>query len=86
MPTANQYDVVIVGGGAAGIATASSILRRAPNLSVAIVEPADQHYYQPGWTMVGAWCFFSAYNRQIHGISDPKIGHLGTGRCDYARS
>ena len=65
MPTANQYDVVIVGGGAAGIATASSILRRAPNLSVAIVEP---------------------YNRQIHGISDPKIGHLGTGRCDYARS
>ena len=43
MPTANQYDVVIVGGGAAGIATASSILRRAPNLSVAIVEPADQH-------------------------------------------
>lgn len=57
MPEASQYDVVIVGGGAAGIATAASILRRATHLSVAIVEPADTHYYQPGWTMVGAGIF-----------------------------
>ena len=59
MTVAKQYDVVIVGGGAAGIATASSILRRASHLSVAIVEPADTHYYQPGWTMVGAGVFSS---------------------------
>ena len=57
MAEALQYDVVIVGGGAAGIATAASILRRATHLSVAIVEPADTHYYQPGWTMVGAGIF-----------------------------
>lgn len=57
MPEALQYDVVIVGGGAAGIATAASILRRAAHLSLAIVEPADTHYYQPGWTMVGAGIF-----------------------------
>ena len=43
MAEALQYDVVIVGGGAAGIATAASILRRATHLSVAIVEPADTH-------------------------------------------
>lgn len=51
------YDVVIIGGGAAGIATASSLLKRRPSLDIAIVEPAECHYYQPGWTMVGAGVF-----------------------------
>ncbi|CAA0106826.1 Uncharacterised protein [Starkeya nomas] len=55
--TPKTYDVVIVGGGAAGIATASSLLKRRPSLDIAIVEPAECHYYQPGWTMVGAGVF-----------------------------
>lgn len=53
-------DVVIVGGGAAGIGTAASLLRRRPSLDIAIVEPRDKHYYQPGWTMVGAGIFEAA--------------------------
>jgi sulfide:quinone oxidoreductase len=52
-----HHAVVIVGGGAAGIAVASSLKSRRPDLDVAIVEPADVHYYQPGWTMVGAGVF-----------------------------
>ncbi|MCS0495813.1 bifunctional protein tyrosine phosphatase family protein/NAD(P)/FAD-dependent oxidoreductase [Ancylobacter sp. MQZ15Z-1] len=56
-PAPRVHDVVIVGGGAAGIATASSLLKRRPSLDIAIVEPATCHYYQPGWTMVGAGIF-----------------------------
>ena len=50
-------DVVVVGGGSAGLATAASILRRRPDLSVTVVEPSTTHDYQPGWTMVGAGVF-----------------------------
>jgi sulfide:quinone oxidoreductase len=52
-----SHEVVIVGGGAAGIAVAASLLARQPGLDVAIVDPADVHYYQPGWTMVGGGVF-----------------------------
>jgi len=55
--SAAHYDIIIVGGGAAGIAAASSLLSRARGLSIAIVDPAEVHYYQPGWTLVGAGVF-----------------------------
>ncbi len=52
-----SHDIVIVGGGAAGAAVAASLLRRRPDLDIAVIDPADTHYYQPGWTMVGAGIF-----------------------------
>ncbi|MFW7268980.1 TIGR01244 family sulfur transferase [Gluconacetobacter sp. Hr-1-5] len=54
---ARHFNVVIAGGGAAGLATAASILRRRPGLSLAIVEPSSTHFYQPGWTLVGGGVF-----------------------------
>jgi len=52
-----RLDVVIIGGGAAGLATAASLLRRRPGLDIAVIEPADRHFYQPGWTLVGCGVF-----------------------------
>ena len=48
---------MIIGGGAGGIAVASSLLARQDGLRIAIVDPAEVHYYQPGWTLVGAGIF-----------------------------
>ena len=52
-----RHEIVIVGGGAGGQAVASSLLKRRPDLDIAIIEPRTEHYYQPGWTMVGAGVF-----------------------------
>ncbi|MFS8798054.1 FAD/NAD(P)-binding oxidoreductase, partial [Synechococcus sp. R60.3] len=48
-----HHQIVVVGGGAAGISAAAQLLERKRNLDIAIVEPSDKHYYQPGWTLVG---------------------------------
>jgi len=55
----HKHKVVIVGGGTAGI-TAAAQLRRSTEAGklfgkddIAIIEPAEQHHYQPGWTLVG---------------------------------
>ncbi len=52
-----SHDIVIVGAGAGGISVASSLLSRDGSLDIAIIDPADVHYYQPGWTMVGGGIF-----------------------------
>ena len=55
-----SHEVVIIGGGAAGISVAASLLQRSPGLDIAIIDPADIHYYQPGWTLVGGGVFDAA--------------------------
>ena len=56
VPT-DRYDVLVVGGGAAGCAVTASLLKRDASLRIGVIEPSEQHYYQPGWTMVGAGIF-----------------------------
>lgn len=53
----HQHQIIIVGGGNAGISTASQLLRKNSKLDIAIIEPSEKHYYQPAWTLVGAGVF-----------------------------
>lgn len=69
------HDIVIIGGGAAGISVASSLLARSPGLDIAIVDPADIHYYQPGWTMVGAGVFKAPFTARTMGSVLPHGVH-----------
>jgi sulfide:quinone oxidoreductase len=70
-----QHAVVIIGGGAAGIAAASSLLAREPGLDVAIIDPADVHYYQPGWTLVGGGVFDAPQTARTMGTTIPHGVH-----------
>lgn len=51
-----HYAIAIVGAGSGGISVASRLLRKAPYLKgkIVLIDPADKHYYQPLWTLVGA--------------------------------
>ncbi len=70
-PASRSFDVVVVGGGSAGIATVASLLKRRPSLSIAVVEPSATHDYQPGWTMVGAGVFSPESTRRDMGAVMP---------------
>lgn len=49
-----EYDVAIIGAGTAGIMVAAQLKRKNKTLRLGIFDPADKHYYQPAWTLVGA--------------------------------
>jgi sulfide:quinone oxidoreductase len=52
-----QHDVLIIGGGTAGITVASQLLNQAAAPKVTIVDPSKTHDYQPIWTLVGGGVF-----------------------------
>jgi sulfide:quinone oxidoreductase len=52
-----HYQVVIVGAGSAGLTVASQLMNTANPPQVAIIDPAEKHYYQPLWTLIGAGVF-----------------------------
>ncbi|MED3561361.1 FAD/NAD(P)-binding oxidoreductase [Bacillus xiapuensis] len=55
MTDLTDYKVIIVGGGSAGITVAARLLKESRALfgKIAIIDPAEKHYFQPLWTLVG---------------------------------
>ncbi|WP_170406163.1 bifunctional protein tyrosine phosphatase family protein/NAD(P)/FAD-dependent oxidoreductase [Ruegeria arenilitoris] len=70
-----HFQVVIVGAGAGGMSVAASLKSRQPDLDIAVIDPADIHYYQPGWTMVGGGIFDAQTTAKTMGSLIPKGVH-----------
>ena len=56
MSTAH-YEILIVGGGSAGISIAARLASLPNPPRIALVEPSRKHYYQAIWTLVGGGVF-----------------------------
>ncbi len=52
-----QHTVLIVGGGAAGVSVANTMRRMDKAIDIAIIEPSEKHYYQPGFTIIGGGAY-----------------------------
>ena len=64
MPGSAHHEVLVVGGGTAGITVAAILKRRVPGADIAIIEPSPDHYYQPAFTLVGAGIYPLARTRR----------------------
>lgn len=53
----SHYQIIIIGGGNAGISVAAQLFRKNSQLEIAIFDPSEKHYYQPAWTLVGSGVF-----------------------------
>ena len=52
-----HHTILIVGGGAAGVSVANNMRRQNGNIDIAIIEPSEKHYYQPGFTIIGGGAY-----------------------------
>ncbi len=50
-------DIVVIGGGSAGIGLVASLLKRDSQLNITLIEPSEYHCYQPAWTLVGGGAY-----------------------------
>ena len=53
----SNFDVLIVGAGTGGVMAAAQLKNADGKLRIGLIDPADTHWYQPAWTLVGAGTF-----------------------------
>ncbi|KAF2250821.1 sulfide,quinone oxidoreductase/flavo-binding protein [Trematosphaeria pertusa] len=71
-----SHKVVVVGGGSAGLSVSHQLLRsgKFAKEDIAVVDPAEWHHYQPGWTLVGGGLKKKEDLRQpLAPMIDPKL-------------
>ena len=68
----SHYQILIIGGGTAGIMLAAQLRNKDKKLSIAILEPSANHWYQPAWTLVGAGTYNYANTRRDESSVIPK--------------
>jgi sulfide:quinone oxidoreductase len=49
-----HFQILVIGGGTAGIMVSSMLKRKNSTLQIGLIEPSEIHYYHPAWTLVGA--------------------------------
>ncbi len=52
-----HHTLLIIGGGAAGVSIANNMRRQNAEIDIALIEPSEVHYYQPGFTIVGGGAY-----------------------------
>jgi sulfide:quinone oxidoreductase len=73
----SHYDVLIIGGGTAGIMTAAQLRRKQKGLKIGIIDPAKDHWYQPAWTLVAADTFSMKDTRRDEAsLIPPGVDHI----------
>jgi sulfide:quinone oxidoreductase len=78
-----HHTLLIVGGGAAGVSVANNMLRQNAQMDIGLIEPAEKHYYQPGFTIIGGGEYtLKQATRNEADLINPKVKWIK----DYAES
>lgn len=69
-----HHSILIIGGGAAGVSVANNMRRQDKMIDIAIIEPSEKHYYQPGFTIIGGGAYTLAKTTKNEAdLIDPSV-------------
>jgi sulfide:quinone oxidoreductase len=68
----SKYRVLVLGAGAGGISLAARLARKIPSDQIAIIDPSENHFYQPMWTIAGAGLASAESTRRKQSALIPK--------------